>query len=97
MCGIAGFSSGDKVTADPLFTARDRLSHRGPDDSGFFGDSAQGIGLAHTRLAILDVSTLGHQAMASPDGRIVLVFNGEMYNILALYVSHVRFRLSRGR
>jgi asparagine synthase (glutamine-hydrolysing) len=79
-----------------LHSARSTLAHRGPDDSGVFCDESHGIGLAHTRLAILDVSPLGHQPMASANGRWRLVFNGEIYNFqeLRLYLaaSGVEFR-----
>jgi asparagine synthase (glutamine-hydrolysing) len=60
------------------------LAHRGPDDSGVFVDQSHGIGLVHTRLAILDLSLLGHQPMSSADGRWQLVFNGEIYNFQEL-------------
>jgi asparagine synthase (glutamine-hydrolysing) len=60
------------------------LTHRGPDDSGVFEDPGAGIGLAHTRLSILDLSPFGHQPMLSDDGRVVLVFNGEIYNFREL-------------
>ena len=56
------------------------LAHRGPDDAGSFEDFQNGLGLGHTRLAILDLSPLGHQPMVSDDGRVILVFNGEIYN-----------------
>lgn len=52
--------------------------HRGPDDEGFF--EADGISLAHNRLAIIDLSPGGHQPMTTPDGRYTIVFNGEIYN-----------------
>lgn len=60
------------------------LSHRGPDDSGTWVDYAAGIALAQRRLAIVDLSPMGHQPMVSHCGRYVLVFNGEIYNHLAL-------------
>ena len=57
-----------------------RLRHRGPDDSGVWVDPAQGLALGHCRLAILDLSAEGHQPMVSSSGRLVVVFNGEIYN-----------------
>lgn len=82
MCGIVGFSG----AFDPLALKQglNGIAHRGPDDSGLFEDRAHGIGLGHVRLAILDLSPLGHQPMASADGRVVLVFNGEIYNFREL-------------
>ena len=56
------------------------MAHRGPDDAGLFEDHQASIGLAHVRLSILDLSPMGHQPMISDDGRVVLVFNGEIYN-----------------
>ena len=56
------------------------LHHRGPDDRGVWVDAAAGIALGHTRLAVVDLSPAGAQPMVSGDGRIVLVFNGEIYN-----------------
>ena len=86
MCGIAGYSLPPGIASDSawLNKARGCLNHRGPDDNGLFYDDVSGIGLVHTRLSILDVSSLGHQPMFSPDGRVVLVFNGELYNYLDL-------------
>ncbi len=54
------------------------LAHRGPDDSGTF--VAPSVALGSRRLAILDLSPAGHQPMASPDGSLHLVYNGEVYN-----------------
>jgi asparagine synthase (glutamine-hydrolysing) len=81
MCGIAGFVGGDLRGADAVLTAMaDAILHRGPDSSGIWIDSAGGCGLAHRRLAILDLSQAGHQPMRSDSGRFMMVFNGEIYN-----------------
>ena len=56
------------------------LRHGGPDDSGIFFDNQRGLALANCRLAILDLSPLGHQPMFSDDTQVALVFNGEIYN-----------------
>lgn len=86
MCGIAGYSITNNVSGlgNALAEAIACLVHRGPDDSGLFEDVEQGVGLVHTRLSILDLSSHGHQPMASDDGRVVLVFNGEIYNFSEL-------------
>lgn len=61
---------------------RDTMTHRGPDDAGSF--LAQGVGLGHRRLSIIDLSPGGHQPMSTEDGQLTLVFNGEIYNYLEL-------------
>ena len=84
MCGIAGFIGGtpsSSVQASGTLAAMAAaLAHRGPDHRGFWLDPESRIGLAHNRLSIVDVSPAGNQPMASPGGRYVIVFNGEIYN-----------------
>ncbi len=58
--------------------ATNAMSHRGPDDFGFY--RSEKISLGHRRLSIQDLSENGHQPMISNDGRYVIVFNGEIYN-----------------
>lgn len=78
MCGIAGYS-GDFDRS--LLTAMNgSMAHRGPDDEGVWCSSEQRVGLAHRRLAIIDLSPLGHQPMWDVSGRAAIVFNGEIYN-----------------
>ena len=88
MCGIAGcwqVDGSDRGTLSSTVNAMaQQVSHRGPDDSGVWLDSARGIGLGHRRLAILDLSAEGHQPMFSSGGRYVIVFNGEIYNFAQL-------------
>jgi asparagine synthase (glutamine-hydrolysing) len=81
MCGICGIvhtsRSGKVVDRGLLERMRDTLVHRGPDGAGAF---VQGrVGLGHRRLSIVDVAH-GQQPMASDDGSVVLVYNGEVYN-----------------
>jgi asparagine synthase (glutamine-hydrolysing) len=54
------------------------LHHRGPDDSGIF--IAPGIALGHARLSIRDLTADGRQPFADPSGRVVVSYNGEIYN-----------------
>ncbi|MCG8345682.1 MAG: asparagine synthase (glutamine-hydrolyzing) [Chlorobiales bacterium] len=82
MCGILGYSG--SFDAAGLSAGLETIAHRGPDDSGMYADEQAGVGLGHVRLSILDVSSLGHQPMLSSDGRVVLVFNGEIYNFREL-------------
>jgi len=76
MCGIAGYVGGFAPDLLPRMNAAQ--AHRGPDDAGVW--SRGRAGLAHVRLAILDLSPTGRQPMADAQGRVMLVFNGEIYN-----------------
>jgi asparagine synthase (glutamine-hydrolysing) len=60
------------------------LAHRGPDDDGLWVDPGGRVALGHRRLAVVDLSPLGHQPMESADGRWVISYNGEIYNFRAL-------------
>ncbi len=80
MCGIAGFIG--KGSEQDLKNMIQAVSHRGPDDRGFF--LRDSIGLAHARLSIIDLSPAGHQPMADEDQKIWLTFNGEIYNFKEL-------------
>jgi len=83
MCGIAGVMiAGDKpVDQAVLRQMTDQIAHRGPDDDGFF--IGAGVGLGHRRLSIIDAAG-GHQPMFSPDERVVITYNGEIYNFQQL-------------
>lgn len=87
MCGVAGFFSldGSRIgnPTESLELMAAKLSHRGPDGTGMWFDESKGIGLAHTRLAIIDPSSRGSQPMRDFAGN-VLAFNGEIYNFNSL-------------
>lgn len=87
MCGLVGFRSFDSGPEGHATLARamaDRIRHRGPDGEGVWVDPEAGFAVAHRRLAILDLSSAGHQPMQSGSGRWVLAYNGEVYNHLHL-------------
>ena len=87
MCGICGFISKKQITLEQLKSMNNTMHHRGPDDSGeeiFQVPHGYNVGMAQRRLSILDLSMLGHQPMYSVDGRLVIVYNGEIYNFLEL-------------
>ena len=79
MCGFVGFhSNSENLTT--LKKMSDQLSHRGPDDVGFWEETNSNVFFAHRRLSILELSKLGHQPMTSPSGIYIIVYNGEIYN-----------------
>lgn len=83
MCGITGLihKSAKPVEIHTLQKMARALTHRGPDDEGYFVRGP--VGLGHRRLSIIDIGG-GHQPMASADGRYQMVFNGEIYNFLEI-------------
>lgn len=92
MCGIAGyFGSGDSQILKKM---SDAISYRGPDDEGFYVE--KNLGLAHRRLAIIDLSPSGHQPMSNEDGNIQIIFNGEIYNFEELKKGLLKKHLFKG-
>jgi asparagine synthase (glutamine-hydrolysing) len=87
MCGIAGILSVNQYE-NSLETIIQRmqtaLQHRGPDDAGIYISQDRQAAIAHTRLAIQDLSPAGHQPMSTTDGRYWITFNGEIYNFQQL-------------
>ena len=84
MCGIAGVFNLDGAPAESslLRLMAAAIAHRGPDGEGVYADGA--AGLAHRRLAIIDLSSAGQQPMVTGDGRFALTYNGEIYNFREL-------------
>jgi asparagine synthase (glutamine-hydrolysing) len=84
MCGIAGFWRAGGMREGAARTALEAMTgciaHRGPDDDGAYLDAERGVALGFRRLAIIDLTPLGHQPMQSPRGRYWITFNGEIYN-----------------
>jgi asparagine synthase (glutamine-hydrolysing) len=87
MCGIVGWlsnSAAQPVDGAQLSRMRDTMVHRGPDGSGVWVAPGREAGLAFRRLAIVDLSATANQPMTNEDGAVQVVFNGEIYNHLAL-------------
>ncbi|MDD6269802.1 MAG: asparagine synthase (glutamine-hydrolyzing) [Oscillospiraceae bacterium] len=78
MCGFIGFTNSIDNADSVLGKMLDKIKHRGPDAEGRYTDSD--VALGHRRLSIIDVSDAGNQPLYSEDGKLVLVFNGEIYN-----------------
>jgi asparagine synthase (glutamine-hydrolysing) len=77
MCGICGKLSTRPIEKEEILQMANALQHRGPDDEGFY--FADGVGLGHRRLSIIDLST-GRQPISNEDESVWIVFNGEIYN-----------------
>ena len=84
MCGVASIfaykQSAPPVSVDELLRIREHMVARGPDGSGNWMSPDKRIGLAHRRLAVIDLSDSGAQPMATANGRFRITFNGEIYN-----------------
>jgi len=84
MCGIAGIyayrESAPPVDEQELLRIREHMIKRGPDGAGLWISPDRKVGLAHRRLAIIDLSEAGAQPMATADGNFHITFNGEIYN-----------------
>src|SRR6516225_8298800 len=81
MCGICGIISNEpseRIDPQLVIYMRDTLSHRGPDDKGYY--VGPGVALGHRRLSIIDLRPEGRQPMANENNTIQIVFNGEIYN-----------------
>jgi asparagine synthase (glutamine-hydrolysing) len=90
MCGISGFFHFErerKASQNTIKRMNDVIAHRGPDGEGFFIN--ENMALGHRRLAIIDLNT-GQQPMHSADNKIVLIFNGEIYNYIELREELIR-------
>ncbi len=100
MCGIVAIlaKDGRRVDAEELVRIRDAIRRRGPDGAGLWISDDFRVGLGHRRLAIIDLSRSAQQPMSTLDGRLRIVFNGEIYNYRALRARLIergyRFRTS---
>ncbi len=88
MCGIAGYVSDTALAPEVLAAMTRSLAHRGPDADGFWTSGRAHLG--HRRLSVIDIAG-SPQPMIEPDGRVAVVFNGEIYNFREL-----RDELARG-
>lgn len=82
MCGIAGYVSEQKLEESVIRKMAETFRHRGPDGEGYYHGKLgkRFLALAHKRLAIFDLTENGKQPMFTPDGKIGVVYNGEIYN-----------------
>lgn len=85
MCGISGFFNAYMDRPDELLKKlNDSLIHRGPDSGNYWINPERGVGLAHRRLSVIDLTMYGSQPMLSSSGRYCIVYNGEVYNFKEL-------------
>ena len=101
MCGLTGFwnplsSWGVEKSQFFLREMADKIKSRGPDSQGIWYDQSTGIGFAHQRLSIVDLSSAGQQPMHSSSGNSVIAYNGEIYNTAdmrqELEINGIQFR-----
>lgn len=84
MCGIVGLLNYKHDIQSNIEKMKNRMIHRGPDSEGTYVSEDGLVALGHRRLAIMDITPTGAQPMKSHDGRYIMVFNGEIYNHLAV-------------
>ena len=89
MCAIVGLVDYEeryptRVLRDLTRAMRDTMAHRGPDDAGLWTSPDGRVCLGHRRLSIIDPRPEGRQPMANEDGRVLVTFNGEIYNFRSL-------------
>lgn len=87
MCGIVGFIDKEKIKGRTIKNMTNRIAHRGPDGEGYYADEY--IALGHRRLAIIDEKN-GSQPMISEDKKLIIVYNGEIYNYKELREELIR-------
>ncbi|WP_024867373.1 asparagine synthase (glutamine-hydrolyzing) [Butyrivibrio sp. FCS014] len=94
MCGIAGLIGFKGDAKANILKMNERMLHRGPDDGGVYISEDGFVALGHRRLSIVDLSKNGAQPMTSHSGRLVMVYNGEIYNVkeLRTKLENVSFR-----
>jgi asparagine synthase (glutamine-hydrolysing) len=87
MCRIAGIIDSNRPIDLLQIDVKgmcDVMAHGGPDDEGFYANASDGIVMGHRRLALIDLSPKGHQPMLYQHGKLLISFNGEIYNYLLL-------------
>jgi asparagine synthase (glutamine-hydrolysing) len=85
MCGIVGWvKNNESVDAETFANITSLLVHRGPDDTGIYFSENKQVSLGHTRLSFLDLSESGRQPLVDKTNKLVISFNGEIYNYIEL-------------
>ena len=88
MCGVAGIFAYGAAAHPADRAALTRMNNamvaRGPDGEGIWTDPENRVGFSHRRLSIIDLTESGAQPMQFDDGRLVITYNGEIYNFRAL-------------
>ncbi|WP_026520117.1 asparagine synthase (glutamine-hydrolyzing) [Butyrivibrio sp. FCS006] len=80
MCGIAGLIGFKGDARKNILKMNERMLHRGPDSGGVYVSEDVKVAFGHRRLSIVDLSENGAQPMTSRSGRMVIIYNGEIYN-----------------
>ena len=78
MCGITGFFSKKTLSLELLKNLLERISHRGPNNKDTYLTKDGKVGIGHSRLSVIDISSLGNQPMLDSSSRYIIAFNGEV-------------------